>query len=1255
MKTSCLHSKFNNKLQYLILLVCLFNASLCWSLSYNSNNSSPVVLSNLAGNIWIDNDGNSTYEGEPGPNGVLISLIDSGQDTVVAQTTTFDGKYEFLGVPSGTFQLRIDKSAFELGGPLFGQQSCVGVNDANNMVDNDDNGSDTSPNDILCSPFNLTNDDPTNDISIEYIDFCFTFLCEDQNEIAKRSCAEISTQDIICDINFLNDFCTIMPSDSSDGIQPNPLCDGFNTSENISWFAFAAAEGNYTLSVTPFDCNGGTLGQQGIQVGIYKDCSFSEEVFCSNFCTVNPVNISSGILSPGQVYYMYINGCDGNICNYQININGNATPSTLIPTDVCVFNDGAFECSDISYCLDSDITFQGQGVNFTGNFSWLITTISGDPYVGDTSPTTTDNLLTITIPTEGKYEVCLTEVLNVCSDSTWTGMLCREITTSLSVPVQMDEDFGEVFICDDGDLNTFSVNVFSNDDPNGDGDSGWNAPTPDYIFGLNVGIVYTDGCSYQQEFTISNIPPLPVEDVLISVCEEDLPITIDNLTFSVFAFGGQQTLVFDSIVLQNSQTINGCDSIINLTVEKLNVLQGAIEEPICTVDGIDLKFNYISDLSTDISFLDFEWRDPAGNILPTGSDPTSITAPFGSGNGTYTLSVTINKNGESCNYNYDTFVDIGSYLPPIPIISGPTIVCTGENTSIYTAQGNGEETSFIWSFPNSVASAVISGDTSEILTIDWTGSTGGQVIAIGQNECGQSDQTSIEVQVIPLVTHDFSIDTSVCIDNPVTIDFIGTGINIIEYTWIFDGGTVLSGSGMGPYQVSWDTPGEKFVSLNTTDNNGCLSNTTTKSIPVQIPLSPTAVNCNSFLGEVVFTWEIPLMVSGFEVNVLTGQTGGVFTSNSFTVSGLDVGEEVTIELLTKPEDPICGEFVSTTISCVGQDCSAPSIELDAVQSVCADAENITIVPTITSGETGTGVFSGPGIIDTNTGEFDPSTANVGVNTILYTFTSDVADCVGSKTISIEVFELPVASFTQDLDTLCISESLNLDYTGTINAEFFDWFFEDGVGSGLLTNQEVIFSSPGLKTLSLRVTKDDCSSIVASSTVFVEPELDDILIQCDTASTDFITFSWNEISGSSLFEIKVDNDPSFFSPNNTLTIGGLDENQEVIISITSLSTTSCPGSTSMFSCTTEMTPVDVETQNLEQVSIYPNPANEILLVDGLKNYDYSFVLYTIHGERINQGILKNGSIDVSNITTGLYLIRLTDEKSNLYKDFKFIKL
>ena len=129
------------------------------------------------------------------------------------------------------------------------------------------------------------------------------------------SCDQIEEEDIICDMDILNGFVGQMSPEDSGGNQPDPLCmmNG-SGADNILWIGFVAPEGVYDIVVTPFGCQGSSNGTEGIQIGVYKDCTFTEAVQCNGTCTLNPESINNNILEPGETYYLFIDGCVGSYC-----------------------------------------------------------------------------------------------------------------------------------------------------------------------------------------------------------------------------------------------------------------------------------------------------------------------------------------------------------------------------------------------------------------------------------------------------------------------------------------------------------------------------------------------------------------------------------------------------------------------------------------------------------------------------------------------------------------------------------------------------------------------------------------------------------------------------------------------------------------------------------------------------------------------------------------------------------------------------
>lgn len=91
------------------------------------------------------------------------------------------------------------------------------------------------------------------------------------------------------------------------------------------------------------------------------------------------------------------------------------------------------------------------------------------------------------------------------------------------------------------------------------------------------------------------------------------------------------------------------------------------------------------------------------------------------------------------------------------------------------------------------------------------------------NGCTNTDTKNIRVVSIPI--SNFSIPSNVCPNDTATITYQGSAGASANFSWDFDYGVISSGSGSGPYQVSWDTSGIKQLSLILTDS-GCVSATT---------------------------------------------------------------------------------------------------------------------------------------------------------------------------------------------------------------------------------------------------------------------------------------------------------------------------------------------------------------------------------------------------------------------------------------------
>jgi hypothetical protein len=76
----------------------------------------------------------------------------------------------------------------------------------------------------------------------------------------------------------------------------------------------------------------------------------------------------------------------------------------------------------------------------------------------------------------------------------------------------------------------------------------------------------------------------------------------------------------------------------------------------------------------------------------------------------------------------------------------------------------------------------------------------------------------------------------------------------------------------------------------------------------------------------------------------------------------------------------------------------------------------------------------------------------------------------------------------------------------------------------------------------------------------------------------------------------------------------------------------------------------EESNKQLYSVFPNPADHVLNVVGLYSADVvNFRLFAIDGKQIKFGTVENSTIDLSDLSSGLYILELkSDGKTEIKK-------
>lgn len=489
-------------------------------------------------------------------------------------------------------------------------------------------------------------------------------------------------------------------------------------------------------------------------------------------------------------------------------------------------------------------------------------------------------------------------------------------------------------------------------------------------------------------------------------------------------------------------------------------------------------------------------------------------------------------------------------LPPIDLEA--TITGGASGTSTWTGQG------------------IINAATG-LFNVDTAGLGSHQIVlAYAEGLCVYRD--TLVIQVFQTPTSSFTLDDAeICNNQTTTVSYLGNAGAGATYTWNFNGGTAVPGTGPGPHQVSWPTPGNKTVTLQVTEN-GCTSGVSSQMINITNALTPPNISCGvSTTTSTVFNWAAVTGATGYTVNVLSGPTG-TLSGTSYSVTGLTPGQAVQIQVIAQTNDP-CGP-VSSNFTCSALPCPDFVFNITPVAPIClaAGSPPVTLVAAVSGGNgTGALTWAGPGVTGTT---FNPVTAGAGSHTLTATYTE--GPCSESQNLVVVVNPTPVASFTVSPSPVCVNQPATLTFNGSVvnagNATF-SWNFNGGTanpasGAGPIA---VSWATAGSKTVTLTVTENGCVSSVFSQTIDVQNPMAVPQISC-VPSPSSITFTWVDVPGATGYQANLLSGHTGTQNGNSMTVGGLVPGNMVELEVIALGNGPCGNSTDTLVCTAEVCPV-----------------------------------------------------------------------------------
>jgi hypothetical protein len=526
------------------------------------------------------------------------------------------------------------------------------------------------------------------------------------------------------------------------------------------------------------------------------------------------------------------------------------------------------------------------------------------------------------------------------------------------------------------------------------------------------------------------------------------------------------------------------------------------------------------------------------------------------------------------------------------------------------------------------------------------------VLTYRQKDCIWQDSILITLKPKPLAS--FTMPDSICItESPLTVTYTGTATSGRTLAWE-NGGATRVDINPNTYVFTFPVIGSYTIGLTTT-LNGCPSDKFTKTIVVDEALLKPVISCDESINAISFSWATVDNAKGYDIDVTKVAGGNVFsgivTNNVYNVTGLSVGEEVTISV-TALSDNSCPSTV-TTLTCQATNCpdaklSFPTLPSKRIEECLASdltpivlpIVNVVdglpgVVPTITWTSSSSGIDN-----STSPATFDPQVAGIGTHTLVLTYQQN--ECEWQDSIVVLLKPIPVASFVM-ADTICIDDSpITVSYTGTsTNGRILTWENVGATRTDVSSNSfRFTFPAAGTYNIGLTTTLNGCVSELYTESIVVEGIPSGPTITC-IESLDAITFNWTDVPCATEFDVLVNGVSQGLTSTNTITVNGLMEGEKVDLEITAQSICACPIPTVTRTC---------EARNCPPVNITLTPAQTNICLT--QNVSKIPITLTVTGNTPDGrgtwsglGVDQNGLFDPAVAGLGTHVITYTYMDSN----------
>lgn len=456
----------------------------------------------------------------------------------------------------------------------------------------------------------------------------------------------------------------------------------------------------------------------------------------------------------------------------------------------------------------------------------------------------------------------------------------------------------------------------------------------------------------------------------------------------------------------------------------------------------------------------------------------------------------------------------------------------------------------------------------------------------------------VVVNALPNATFTLSA-SSACTSNDISVTYTGGAPANATFNWDLGGG-IGTPSSTAPFNVQWNTGGNKTISLTVTQN-GCTSTAFSLPVTISTPLGSPTISCGAAsTNSVTFNWTPVAGVTNYNLSIsINGApaTTATTATPSYNVPNLASDTPVTITVTPVGTAP-CGDGASQSFTCNSNPCPGTNISIatNPASPYCVGSGTIVAL----TGNPAGGTFTTPSA-GLNGNNFNIDQAGVGTHTLTYTYTNPVTNCSGSTTTNIVVGQSPNGTIAANLDEVCTGSPITFIYTNTTGSPTaYSWDFDGGTPASSNTQgpHNVSWATAGTKDVTLTLTQGNCTAAPITETITVIAPLAVPNISCGTQTTNSVQFNWSPVAGASSYVVAGTVVSDTGAPITTITAqdlgnvstytqNGLQPGYQVTITITAISNTVCADATSTaVTCTAQDCPVvNVQINNLTANSVF----------------------------------------------------------------------